>query len=420
MTKNIETYEQKTLKFKFIAVLYFPLQYFLVRFLLLGTQIQPSLLEFYNGFNLGGIATVILDFIKYLPDNFTAENYIFLLANIIPYLFRLAWELRFIALYVYVAYELIIFIKSNISILKTKPNLNNVVTVKIGMPGCGKSSSAIYEAVLTAKKMWADVQYKYWEYKSLIGKWKKDGNIQKILEWYEIRDTYEYYITNECIPCLWSNIPLMVDGQNVSVLNYDNASQNKKIPSFSVLFFDEVGSIFTTAMSKDKPLTVADFFRLCRHFGDFRIICTEQDAENIYIDVRRVVSNNIFMIRQKKVNKPLFLNLIYCFCKSLLPVIYPKGNKKSALFLRWFRLMISFIGAREYRYINQGNTQNDIMEKRERIKKCYLPPHLNAQYDDRTFKNLYLAKDITIDTEIFKTLQLQSSEKNKKKYLKCS
>ncbi len=54
---------------------------------------------------------------------------------------------------------------------------------------------------------------------------------------------------------------------------------------------------------------VSDFFRLVRHFGNWRVVGTEQDSENIYIDVRRVVSKNQYMLGQKWVLKPYLLNI---------------------------------------------------------------------------------------------------------------
>ena len=413
------TYEQKHLKFKIFAFLYYPMQYIIIRCLVLGVALQPSLIDFYNGFNIKGIMTVVIDFISHLDNVMTAEHYLFIIVNIIPYLIKLLWACRNIIIYIFVLIQFVNFIIYTIEINTYKADDKNVVTIRIGQPGSGKSSSGGFEAVALAEKMWQELKYKFWEYKSLIGKWKKEKNKAKIKEWQEIKDSYYYYITNDCIPCLWSNIPLQANGQKSSILTYQHALQEKKIPYYSVLLFDEVGSIFTVAMSKDKPLTVSDFYRLCRHFGDYRIICTEQDPENIFIDVRRVVAQNIYMLSQKWTNKPLILVCLFAILKKIC-MQYTKGNKKLAQFMRFLRTAISFVGARKYKYVVQQNTELQEIEQRQKIKKYYLPPHLNYQYDDRTYKNLYLCKNKGIEAKIFKTLSLENTADNKKKYLKSA
>lgn len=417
MIKQSFTHEQKHLKFKIFGLLYYPLQYFIVRLIVLGSALEPTLLDFYNGFNVSSILSVVYDFLGHLDEVLTAEHYLFIILNIVPYLIKLIFQSRYIIVFVFALVQFINFIQYQISIFTYKPNTKNVVTIKIGQPGSGKSSSGGYDAVSVANKMWQELQYKYWEYKSLIGEWIKNNNYEKILEWYEIRDSYEYYMTNDCVPCLWSNIPLCVNGQYTSVLNFENASQNKRIPYYSVLFFDEVGSIFTVAMSKDKPMTVSDFFRLCRHFGDYKIFATEQDPENIFIDVRRVVASNIYMLSQTWTNKPLLLNLIYSLLK-LFALKFDKGNKILAKSLRFMRTAISYVGARKYKYVEQQNTELQAYKERERIKTYYLPTNLNYQYNDRTYKNLYLCKDKKIETEIFNTLTLPDTTENRQKYLK--
>lgn len=413
------TYEQKTLKYKIIAWLYFPVQYLVARWLTIGTALSPTIGDIVTGFNIAGIMQVVDELVLSVGSVLSVEHIAFLIVNLLPYAVRLAVNALPIAIFCYAAYTLIIFCTAQLSLLLHNRNIdvNNVVSVRIGQPGSGKSSSAGYDAVITARKMWAELQYKYMLMRQHISENITVGAVDKVLEWYEVRDSYDYWMTSDCVPCLFANIPLMVKGQNVSVLTYEHAAQIKKLPYHAVLYFDEVGSVFRTEMSTDKPLVVSDFFRLSRHFGDYRIICTEQDKLNIFIDVRRVVAENRYMLRQRWVNRPWLFILPYKLIRLL--VRYTKGSRALSRVAMTANTIVKHIGQREYKYINQQNTELSY-KKKERIKTIYLPTMLNYQYDDRTFRNLYLAKHKDINTEIFDSLLLQGNAKNKQRYLKTS
>lgn len=419
------TYEQLTLKYKVTAWLYFPLQYLIIRCLTLGIELTPTVKQLYKGFNLGGIVNVCKDFVNNIQGIFTAEHITFIVFNLLPYAVRLAFNLIPIAAFIYSFYTLIIFFIAQISILQHNRsiNLNNIITVMTGPPGSGKSSSAGYKAVIMARIMFAELQYKYKIMLPQVQNYLKEGNAQKLLEWYEVRDSYEYYMTHDCIPCLWSNIPLQVGGQKSSILTYEHAAQVERVPYYSVLYFDETGSVFRVDSWRDKPLTVSDFFRLARHFGEFRIICTEQDPTNIFKDVRRVVAQNILMQNQKWVNKPWLFLLPYKILKMIIIKSDKIPGKAVAVFMQRFNLLIAHIGQRRYKYVGKQNTEAELKinnKKRERTKIFYLPTMLNYQYDERTFKNLYLAKDKLLpDDNIFKELCLSDTEENRKRYLKA-
>ncbi len=419
------TYEQLTLKYKFVAWLYFPLQYLIIRCLTLGIELTPTIEQLYKGFNLGGIFDVCKDFLSNIQGVFTAEHFAFIVFNLLPYALRLSLALLPLAAFIYSFYTLIIFFIAQISILQHNRsiNLNNIITVMTGPPGSGKSSSAGYKAVIMARIMFAELQYKYKIMLPQVQNYLKEGNAQKLLEWYEVRDSYEYYMTHDCIPCLWSNIPLQVGGQKSSILTYEHAAQVERVPYYSVLYFDETGSVFRVDSWRDKPLTVSDFFRLARHFGEFRILCTEQDPTNIFKDVRRVVAQNILMQSQKWVNKPWLFLIPYKILKTIIIKSDKIPGKTAAVLMERFNLLIAHIGQRRYKYVNKQNTEAELKinnKKRERTKIFYLPTMLNYQYNERTFKNLYLAKDKLIpDDCIFTELCLSDTEENRKRYLKA-
>jgi hypothetical protein len=133
------------------------------------------------------------------------------------------------------------------------------------------------------------------------------------------------------------------------------------------------------------------------------------------------------MLSQRWVNIPWALLLPYKFLRWLI-IMTDRGdaNKKLILFMQsWYKL-IKHIGQRKYLYWNQGNEilggapETDQSNRHGRIRKTvmYLPTDLNYQYDERTFRNLYLAKDKPLKANVFKSLIIDNSPENMKRYLK--
>ena len=262
---------------------------------------------------------------------------------------------------------------------KLNPQRNRV-TIEAGTPGAGKSSTAGYKAVLAAQKMWRELRYKYWSVIGTADEVLKGDDEDEKTKVKEIIDSYNYYANNDCVPCLMTNIPMLVDGRYTSVLTYEHAAQERRIPAYTVLFFDESGASFSVDAGKsgaNRPLTVSDFFRLCRHFGDFVIYMTEQDQVNVFIDVRRVVAVNQFILYQQHVLKPKFLIWLYEALKSKY-IRSGKGTKsKAPARMAAFGRLISKIGFRRYVARNEGNSENNITETGQQLEVYYLPSSLN-------------------------------------------
>lgn len=411
----------KDLKFKFFSWLYFPVQYLILRFLILGVSLQPTLLDIWTGFRFEQIITVVTDFIKNLDEVLTVEHISFIILNIIPYLIRLIWESRNIILFAYASIALIIFIVGilNNQSYKNSIDNNSRVVTYIGAPGSGKTSRMLYDAVIRSKNMWVDLQVKYHTYKNKLADWKKEGNKKALNEWEEIRDSYIYWSTSDCVPCLMTNIPVIVNQQFTTILTWKHAYQQERVPYYAVLVFDESGATFLVDDYKDKPLEVSDFFRCERHFGDWYIYLTEQDSANQYIDVRRVVGHNEFMLGQKWVIKPLPLLLIYSIFKRIV-LSRDKCGKRLANVMMFLSKCIGFVGFRKYKCVKEKNTERAGLYERIRVNKIYLPTYLNCIYDDRTFREFYQAKDLELNLEVHKSLILPKTDENELCFLRSS
>ncbi|MCL2061150.1 MAG: zonular occludens toxin domain-containing protein [Firmicutes bacterium] len=424
------------------SAVYFILQYLVVHILFFGFdfKIDSVVVKAVTSFNYAEIANAIYNFRMVFIAGFTFQSVLVFIIVAIPYTLILVWALRYVIIYLFVVYQLLQYIRIKISQIKHERNINldNVVVVKIGSPGCGKSSSGLYEAVVMARKMWSDLRWRYFKFVK-----KKD----KPLDWNEIEFSYNFFKNSNAVPCLLSNIPIMVDGKYTTFVSKEHCEQRARLPAHCVLFLDEVGAMLSVDTAKQRmgdenedmqnAVNVSDFFRLCRHFGNWRIICTEQDSENIYIDVRRVVSKNEYMIQQKWVLKP------YAFLALLLPLkalavrfvhwgndstrkgrIFGKLQKVLTPSLIFLEKICKAIGFRKYLYLTENNTERASgMETGKRT--FYLPSLLNFKYDERTFRNFYKCKDETItpyvfdnlileDTDTFKQMFLRSAKKRKK------
>lgn len=410
--------------FKVFADIYFPLQFLLVHIIFFGFTFEPVQLapKILTQFNWVEILSALWNFRNIFIAGLTIQSVLVLLIMAIPYTLILIWSLRYALIYLFVLFQLVEFcrIKLRQSRHERHIKLDNVVVVKIGSPGCGKSSSGLYEAVVMARKMWNDLRWKHYCYSRNLAKWRRcpERYRQKLIEWDEIKFSYDFFKNNNCVPCLLSNIPVMVDSKYTTFASKEHCEQRSRLPAHCVLFLDEVGAMLTVDTAKHRmgddddaqqnAINVSDFFRLCRHFGNWRIICTEQDSENIYIDVRRVVSKNEYMLWQKWVLKPyLFLGLFLPL--RALAICWQKSNKVFAPPLMFLEKLCRHIGFRKYRYLTENNTQRHTgMQKGKRT--FYLPSMLNFKYDERTFRNFYKCKEDTIEPHVFDNLILEDTD----------
>lgn len=412
----------KELNLRIFGAVYFPIQFLIVWVLYFGLVLEPSPYSLYRAFNVSGIIDSVFSLVATIPMKIiTTEHVLNCIFSFIPHLLIILLNGYRVYLFLFVLIQLIMFIVANISVLSRKmESLKQSVNViiKIGSPGSGKSSSAIYDAILKAQKMWQQLQFDYWRYSAGIEKWLKYNNIEKIQQWYEIRDAYNFYISTDCIPCLWSNIPVSdLYGQNANALTVDHLYQQIRLPAFAVLFVDEIGSMLDVDLYKDKPFELSNMFRFCRHFGNFLIIGTEQSAENVYIDVRRVVSFHEYMLGQKWVNKPYLFIALYNIFKWFFTKIQ-KGAKFFAPAMNLLNDLIRHVGFRKYIYAYEGNTER-CQSSYSNGKRCYyLPSCLNFFYDDRTYRNYYLPKDYPLESQVFKSLVLASETEAGKIYLR--
>ena len=413
---------RRELFMRIVGWTYFPMQFLTVWVLYFGFTLEPGILRLLDVFGVDEIILAVLEFVAILPfAAFTAEKFFIFLLLLIPYLVKILLATWRIWLFAFVTVQLVQYVVATCSVIaRNAQTLNESATVivKIGGPGSGKSSSAGYDAVLRAKKMWKKLQYDYWLYGGQADKWRTENNLEKLQEWYEIRDAYEFYASTDCCPCLWSNIPLgNLCGEKTNELTVEYLYQLKRLPAFSVLYIDEIGSMVDVELYRERPLDLSAMFRFCRHFGCFQIIATEQSAENVFIDARRVVAFNEYMLGQKWVCRPWLLIAIYnffkwCFTKT------QKGGKRFARAMAFLNSLIRHVGFRKYRFCYEGNTEREQSVYSNKRRTYYLPSALNYYYDERTYKNYYKAKDFPLEARVYGSMILQEESDAGVRYLR--
>lgn len=318
-------------------------------------------------------------------------------------------------------------IKNIYCIIKTNEHIAEVEesdvrsSVASGAPGAGKTSSKLFDSVVKAKRMWEELQYKYWLMLST------DDNTlspEELKDKQEIIEAYTFYNEQDTVPCLWSNIPVKVDGKKANKLTKAHLLQKKKLPIYSVLFSDEIGNDFEAqpkTSAKLKPLEALS--RFIRHFFDGFWSFTEQEFSKAFIGVRRTTGSNRFFMSQKWALKPSFLLWIYDLLKDHFISDLQSANKykyqsktyqefiecatytsqKYSKFMNKFKHFINCIGYRHYTYKELGNIENGVVSSDKQKKgKFYVPSCLNCSYDDRCYRLLYKAKDKVLEPSKFK------------------
>ena len=178
----------------------------------------------------------------------------------------------------------------------------------VGAPGVGKTFSASNFAVAIACQQWARLQSDYLLQSCLINRWIAEGNIDKIVAFRALEESYLFFKEREsfAIPCLVSSVPLQDKcGRFSYKLTPDVALQLKRVPEYCVLFNDESGMTQGANTSRGASSEILDFYRCIRHFGDFILINTEQGGDGNAKYIRKVTDYNIRLKRQETIMAPI-------------------------------------------------------------------------------------------------------------------
>lgn len=281
-----------------------------------------------------------------------------------------------------------------------------------GALGAGKSSLAGYSVVTIAQNLWVKLVTDYHTMAVHVPDWEAAGNKVQLERFEEVKTAYEYYMSHpDRVPCLFSNIPITVDGRKASAFTVDHLIQKKRLPAYTAVFVDEISHMVDKWLCKKQSSETDDlaaFFRFFRHFfgNGCRLIATEQDAGNVLKDLRRVMVSNEYILDQETVLGPTLLirSLERRRRKLVKWALHPKKSKRITVrFVDKYKALekrVQAIGFRRYRYVSLGNTEHDFVPHTEMT--VYTPAALNFYYYNRTFERLYKRRgDGEISARVF-------------------
>lgn len=274
-----------------------------------------------------------------------------------------------------------------------------------GAPGAGKTSSVINDAKLLADIRWAEICHEYAMLKPFmesIPSWPQRQREDAM----EIIETYNYYQTSGTYPCLWTSFAVFVDGIPANQFTVDHILQRKRIPYGSVIAVDEFNLFIPQNIYRDTPYEIIEISKFCRQWG-FSFKIADQSTDGTVIYFRRVSGRNRYMLEQEWVLQPTLLQ--WLFRKILTS--REELSKRRVNFCKALQKVIKASGYRKYYYVDTGTVKykND----NARVQTFILRSNLNAEYDDRAFKNLYRCKDQKLEISAWKHLRMDKEELSK-------
>ena len=275
------------------------------------------------------------------------------------------------------------------------------IWIKDGVPGSGKSSSALTYAYILSQKVWCELKRRYWLYKNNPKRLYRDK--VAAADWKDIQSAYLFWRRHpEAVPCLMSNISLLCGGLKTMQLRREHYLQAKRIPYGAVLFGDELDKLFPAlaSLTKEERAELEPLRQLAgftRHFGDFRWIYTTQQSSKVWNGVRDSAAVNEYMYSQTWVCRPdLFIDIYDRIMLRLEKKGYP-DSKYLARFMWSFYALIRKIGFRHYKAEFCGNTEREGVKMKSETVEYAAPSRLPLEYDDRTFRDSYLAKNLSLE-----------------------
>ncbi|MFI3167796.1 MAG: hypothetical protein R3Y32_06735 [Bacillota bacterium] len=258
------------------------------------------------------------------------------------------------------------------------------------MPICGMArggKTLLGSAIVVRKSQinWYKLQMQYFKMSKLQWLSKYIDNEVWSARWFEVKDSYEYWISYpEYIPCLLSSIRITDKyGRYSKELHLEHLLQKERIPAYSYILLDEAGSVVGLYYSMNKDQSLINFIRWIGQFCEVHLILTEQRESNIAIDIREVVGAVVMVEMEKKMQAVKGLQ----FVEKLVQIGHQKGWSPKAFdciqkLENWFNKVGYFAFTM---YVDYGNGVETIHSN----MCCNMP----YSYESRAFSPLYKALD---------------------------
>lgn len=283
-----------------------------------------------------------------------------------------------------------------------------------GPPGTGKSLTAVASTYEMAKKSWQQVKYDHWR---LLNRMRKKGYEETERD-REVREAYDFYMTHPGIPCLGSTIWIYSKRLRRFCYKFEFAhlAQKKRLPYRMNAVVDEIGALTSVDGARKRQegniavLKVSEHFKFCRQFTELRMIGTEQDTKNVFIDVRRVIGENRIYKKPKSVLKPLFLEWVF---DKLRNFFTERGELTSMLFSNFminFEKFINAAGFFQLKYGVSANTETGQSADTGERGTIYLACLMEFEYDPRAYSGAYAPLNKPIEIDVFNSRGLMKED----------
>ena len=407
-----------------IANAYYPAKYAIVHVLYFGFTLNPFTIVSRGAvsFNWLEIMNALLNFRHPFVYGFTFGSVWVFILMLIPYLLVLIWALRYVLIFLM---ALIPMIRFFIVLARSKHHAKNVtldkqVQIHNGAPGTGKTRLLVILSDILAGLMFQKLSWLYWRDFHKAKHWQEENNVTKLEDWNEIRESYEYYTTPQKgvypIPCLASNLGIEKLGQWSTKLKFEHLAQLERAPAYTIKLYSEFGTTANIEYSNDKLLPMSDYLRFCRQFYEQVLMGDEQDATNIAIDARRVVSDVWYMTECKTIVKPLMLTLPFGILKKFFANSQWFRWKWLTKFMSCWEKLIDQIGFVRFRYIREGNTEHQRTNGRGIFIALLTNP---VKYDTRAFRKLADCRTHPLKAELHTQLEVENNAENRQAYLRA-
>lgn len=283
-----------------------------------------------------------------------------------------------------------------------------------GAPGTGKSLTAVASTYEMAKEAWQQLKYEHW---LLLNRMRKKGYVETERD-REVREAYDFYMTHPGIPCLGSTISIYSKRLKRYCYKFEFAhlAQKKRLPYRMNAVVDEIGALTSVDGARKRQegniavLKVSEHFKFCRQFTELRMIGTEQDTKNVFIDVRRVVAENRIYKTHKTVLKPLFLKWVFDKLKNFFT---ERGELTSIFFAKFMINFDKFIKASGFFQIKYGvsvNTETGQSADTGERGTIYLACLTEWEYDTRAYSGAYAPLNKPIEIDVFNSSGLMKED----------
>lgn len=298
---------------------------------------------------------------------------------------------------------------------KVKQHREEVQTGRVcvyhGGLGVGKTLSMTYDGILLAETAEADLRLRELRYRAMEAAGEHFDSLDAWFLRVIVRETVETIDRlPEWIPLLLSNYGIeRADGKRSAELSAEFFTQEKRAPENVVLLFDEAADSFDNKRVNAKAesrlaaenAVVNETFSKLRQLYNAYLTLGEQDAQELYIGLRRVVTCNRYLLQLDRVCEPLRLIRRY---EKLTVKVLEQGfcSYRNLKTLRKLDTRIRKIGFFRIAYRDDGNTQQG--EKGVCYGYYVLPKLLDFNYESRAYVFDNAALDRRIDLKVCESL----------------